>query len=99
MCEQLVKEYGFLPVEQEHLYECKGNNLILPKYWRYLGMGHVEILATVKDNSNRYFLFEIYGANGWEHQINKENLNKISIDDSLSFEQLVKKLNGETCLY
>lgn len=95
MCEELAKEYGFLPVQEEHLYECQNNSLILPKYGRYLGMGHVEILAEVKDYSNNYFLFEIYGANGWEHQINREKLEKFTINDSLSFEQLNNKLKGE----
>lgn len=95
MCEELVKEYGFCIVEDEHLQECKDNELILPKYWRYLGMGHVEILAKVKDDSNKYFLFEIYGSNGWEHQINREKLKTFTINDSLSFEQLNKKLKGE----
>jgi hypothetical protein len=86
--------YGFLPVEQEHIYECQGNSLLNLQYWRYLGMGHVEVVAVAKSDSNKYFLFEIYGSNGWEHEINRDKVNKLTLDDSLSFTQLKNLLNG-----
>jgi len=92
MCERIVEKFGFQPVQEEHIDECNINPLILPKYWRYLGMGHIEILAEVNNVPNRYFIFNIFGSNGWDHIAYRDIFNKLSVDDSLTLNQITDKL-------
>lgn len=96
MCDQINKileenfigKFGFLSANEDCFNECKDNPFIIPKLYRYIGMGHYQILANVKDVIDGFFFFEVGGANGYEAEENRNSLNKLTPKKTYSLEQI-----------
>lgn len=86
------RKYGFMPANDDCIGECEDNPLIVPKLFRYQGMGHYQILAGVKDVPNRYFLIDVGGSNGYEQEAAHDDLKKLTIDDSITMKQLESRV-------
>jgi hypothetical protein len=77
-------KYGFEPADERCISTCAENSLISPQIYRYLGMGHYEILADVKGHPNKYFLVRVGGSNGYDVDYNQNQLLKLTEADAMS---------------
>lgn len=86
--EQLIKKYQLLPADQDCFELCKNNKNIIPKYIRPLELGYFQLICVSSTNSKKYFLIELGGSdyNAYENSI--EKLNKLTLNDAISFSQL-----------
>jgi len=95
MSEQFNGKFGFIPVDDECIKICAKNSLIIPRLYRYLGMGTYEILADVKDNPDKFFLFDVGGENGYTADDNYKMMKKLQINDTIDLNTLKRKLSIE----
>jgi hypothetical protein len=86
------EKYGFQPANEDCIKECEKNPLLKPILYRYIGMGHYEILAVVP----KYFLITVGGANGYDVMYNHNELNKITMNDAMTKQELLTKLEGKS---
>lgn len=93
---KLKGKYGLQPANDDCIGECEPNSLVVPKLFRYLGMGHYEILADVKDHPNKYFVVHAGGSNGYDRQDSYNDLIKLTIKEAKSFEEVVEYLKRTT---
>jgi len=92
---QFVEKFGVEIVDDECIEVCKGNPIIIPQFVRYLGMGWYQILAC-SYNPNRFFLIDMGGSNGYDYEYNLKLLNKLTLKDSVSFDELNTRLEKES---
>jgi hypothetical protein len=59
-------------------------------------MGYEQILATVKDNPDKFLLFYVGGENGYTAEDNYNALNKLTVNDALDLESLKSRLKEES---
>lgn len=93
MCEQFLNRYGFGPADEECIEVCSRNPLIIPKLVRYREMGVWEVLADVRDRSDRFFLIKLGGPNCYEVEDSFEAMRKLTIKDTLDLITLQSKLD------
>lgn len=91
---QYKGRYGFELADERCIGECEDNPLIIPRLYRYQGMGHYEILADVKDHPDKCFLIHVGGSNGYEQRDSHDALLKLTEKDALPIDQLEAKLKG-----
>ena len=92
MYSQLIEKYGFITADERCISECRENPLIIPRLYRYRGMGLYEIVADVKDVSDRFFLFDVGGPNGYEYETAHNNIKALTLADTLTVERLHDRL-------
>lgn len=90
-----LSKYGFEPVTQIFLDECKCNPVIIPKWYRYKGMGHYQVLAEVQSKSDFFLLFMVGGSSGWDAASNRKDMKKLTVVDAITKKQLITKLSGD----
>lgn len=96
MHKQYFEKLGFQPSDDECIDTCKNNPIINPQYVRYLGMGYYQILAVTHEDADLFLLISVGGCNGFEHDYNTKILNSLTINDSLSFDQLKQLLSEQS---
>jgi len=84
--------YGFSPVPEDLLEECKLNPLLNPIAYKSLGMGLVQIVANLPKKKNKYFRFEVGGPSAEEYEDNQRRMKRLREKNALSWSDLVKKL-------
>lgn len=90
--------FGFEPANEDCFKECQNNSLLIPKLFRYKGMGLFEILAEMEGDSERFFLFNVGGASGNDADYYHSIFNGLTVKDSISFEELKERLSkGSYC--
>ena len=96
MCDEFCGKFGFESADDEIIDMCKDNALIIPKLFRYMGMGHCQILADVKYNPGKFFLFDAAGSNGYDYDSNIRALNKFTVHDAITLEELKQLLSCQS---
>lgn len=96
MTEQFNGKYGFRAADEICTEECQDNRLILPRLYRYIGMGYYQILAEVRGVPDKFFLIDVGGSNGYESDFNHKELRKIAVKDAITIEQVQAKLKGQS---
>ena len=80
--------FGFQVVDDSIIQECKNNPLIIPRYYRYLGMGHYRILAQFKGHSDLFLSFVMGGADGHGAKDNYEKMKRLGLKDTIDLSYL-----------
>lgn len=88
MCDRFIGKYGFVQVTDDIIKQCKCNDIIIPRAFRFLSMGYGQILADVKGHPGMVFDLLVGGSNGLEAEYNQNKLSTITIKDAIKIQNL-----------
>lgn len=91
---KIYKKYGLELSDADCIAMCSCNELIIPKFLRYEGMGCYKIIATYSEDLNKIFIINAGGVNGYESENNYKKIQHLSLNDSIDFNKFVEYLKS-----
>ena len=84
--------HNFQPCPEDIITECQLNPILKPVAYKPLGMGLSYVVATLKTDKYKYFLFEIGGPSAEDYEYNQRQMKVLREKDFITYDQLLKEL-------
>ena len=93
MTSVLFSQYQFIPIPDDLIEECKRNLNLTPIAYKSLGMGLVQVIATLNNDKTKYFLFDVGGPSAEDYEYNQRVMKQLTSKDSMTWTDLLNKLS------
>jgi hypothetical protein len=80
--------YNFVPIDEDLIKEASVNPLLIPLAHRYIGLGVTQVIAQSKNDTSKYFLFDVGGPSCQDYEDNREIMKRLADENSLTLVQL-----------